>query len=141
MCCFIYYLPPSLKVKICTLLLELACNIFSGFFGLVHKLLKMILDSITQCYFPNIFWEHMSKWIIHIKILVCVVLAAQLCPTPRETSRLLCPWNSPGKILEWVAMPSFRGSSWPRDGTQVSSIAGKFFTKGKTREGLIKILG
>ena len=31
------------------------------------------------------------------------------------------------RILEWVAMPSFRGSSQPRDGTQVSHIAGRFF--------------
>ena len=31
-------------------------------------------------------------------------------------------------ILEWVAMPFFRGSSWPRDGTWVSCIAGRFFT-------------
>ena len=28
----------------------------------------------------------------------------------------------------WVAMPSSRGSSWPRDRTQVSRIAGRFFT-------------
>ena len=28
------------------------------------------------------------------------------------------------RILEWVAMPSFRGSSQPRDQTQVSHIAG-----------------
>jgi len=32
------------------------------------------------------------------------------------------------RILEWVAMPSSRGSSQPRDGTQVSHIAGGFFT-------------
>ena len=31
-------------------------------------------------------------------------------------------------ILEWVAMPSSRGSSRPRDQTQVSCIAGRFFT-------------
>ena len=30
------------------------------------------------------------------------------------------------RILEWVAMPSCRGSSQPRDGTQVSRIAGRF---------------
>ena len=36
--------------------------------------------------------------------------------------------NSPGKILEWVAMPSSRGSSQPRDRIQVSCIAGGFFT-------------
>ena len=32
------------------------------------------------------------------------------------------------RILEWVAMPSSRGSSWPRDWTQVSCIAGGVFT-------------
>ena len=31
------------------------------------------------------------------------------------------------RILEWVAMPSFRRSSQPRDWTQVSCIAGRFF--------------
>ena len=30
-------------------------------------------------------------------------------------------------ILEWVAFPSFRRSSQPRDQTQVSHIAGGFF--------------
>ena len=32
------------------------------------------------------------------------------------------------RILEWVAYPFFRGSSWPRDRTGVSCIAGRFFT-------------
>ena len=32
------------------------------------------------------------------------------------------------RILEWVAMPSSRGSSQPRNGTQISHIAGRFFT-------------
>ena len=32
------------------------------------------------------------------------------------------------RILEWVAMPSSRGSSRPRDQTQVSCIAVRFFT-------------
>ena len=31
------------------------------------------------------------------------------------------------RILEWVAMPSSRGSSQPRDGTQVSCVAGECF--------------
>ena len=31
-------------------------------------------------------------------------------------------------VLEWVDMPSSRGSSQPRDQTQVSHIAGRFFT-------------
>ena len=32
------------------------------------------------------------------------------------------------RILEWIAMPSSRGPSQPRDQTQVSRIAGGFFT-------------
>ena len=31
------------------------------------------------------------------------------------------------RVLEWVAMPSSRGSSRPRDQTRVSCIAGRFF--------------
>ena len=38
------------------------------------------------------------------------------------------------KMLEWVAIPSSRGSSQPRDQTQVSRIAGGFFTIWATRE-------
>ena len=38
------------------------------------------------------------------------------------------------RILEWVAIPFSRGFSWPRDRTQVSSIAGRFFTIWATRE-------
>ena len=37
-------------------------------------------------------------------------------------------------ILEWVAFPFSRGSSQPRDWTQVSHIAGGFFTSWATRE-------
>ena len=37
-------------------------------------------------------------------------------------------------LLEWVAMPSSRGSSWLMDWTQVSCIAGGFFTVWATRE-------
>ena len=33
------------------------------------------------------------------------------------------------RILEWVAFPFSRGSSQPRDRTQVSRIAGAFFTR------------
>ena len=32
------------------------------------------------------------------------------------------------RILEWAAILFFRGSSQPRDQTQVSTIVGRFFT-------------
>ena len=38
------------------------------------------------------------------------------------------------RVLEWVAMPSSRGSSQPRDRTQASRIAGGFFTVWATQE-------
>ena len=38
------------------------------------------------------------------------------------------------RILEWVAFPFSRGSSQPRDQTQVSCIAGGFFTSWVIRE-------
>ena len=50
------------------------------------------------------------------------------------------PWNYTihgilqARILEWVAFPFSRGSSQPSDRTQVSHIAGRFFTSWATRE-------
>ena len=41
---------------------------------------------------------------------------------------------SQARILEWVAIPFSRGSSWPRDWTQVSGIAGGFFAIWATKE-------
>ena len=38
------------------------------------------------------------------------------------------------RVLEWVAISFSRGSSWPRDQTQVSCIAGRRFTLWATRE-------
>ena len=38
------------------------------------------------------------------------------------------------RILEWVAIPFSRGSFQPKDWTQVSHTAGKFFTVWATRE-------
>ena len=38
------------------------------------------------------------------------------------------------RILEWIAFPYSRGSSQPRDRTQVSHIAGGFFTSWATRK-------
>ena len=62
-----------------------------------------------------------------VKKLYVLCLVTQLCFS--LSMRIL-----QARILEWVAMPSFRGSSLPRDWTQVSCIAGGFFTIWTTRE-------
>ena len=41
------------------------------------------------------------------------------------------------RILEWVAVPFSKGSSQPDDWTQVSYIAGGFFSSWATREAQI----
>ena len=57
-----------------------------------------------------------------------------LCESRSVMSDSLQPhWNSvhgilQARILKWVAFPSSRGSSPPRDQTQVSRIAGGLFT-------------
>ena len=56
------------------------------------------------------------------------------CEPPGKPHGLSSPWNSPGQNMEWVAFPFSRGSSQPRDRTQVSCIAGGFFTSWATRE-------
>ena len=43
------------------------------------------------------------------------------------------------RIREWVAISFSRGSSQPRDQTQVSCTAGRFFTDRTTREALITL--
>ena len=48
--------------------------------------------------------------------------------------RLYSPWNFPVQDIEVVAFPFSRGSSQPRDRTQVSHIAGRIFTSWATRE-------
>ena len=45
------------------------------------------------------------------------------------------------RILEWLAVAFSRGSSWPRNHTRVSCIAGGFFTSWATREAHFMDLG
>ena len=45
-----------------------------------------------------------------------------------DSLRLMAYGILQARILEWVAFPFSRGSSQPRDQTQVSHIADRFFT-------------
>jgi len=69
---------------------------------------------------------------------VCV-LVAQLYLTLWDPIDCSLPGSSvhgilQARILEWVALPSSRGSSQPRDWTWLSCVAGEFFTIWATRE-------
>ena len=99
----------------------------------------LVRQTLVNKYFllNNLRDLHVSKvyeW--HCYSVLCLV--AQLCPIlwdPLDCSPAgLSMGILQARILEWVAMPSSRGSSQPRDQTQVSRIASRFFTSWVTRE-------
>ena len=83
--------------------------------------------SSSPMYSPH---EHVC---VCVRVHVCV-LVTQSCPTLCDTLDCSLPGSSvhgilQARILEWVAIPFFRGSSLtsqPRDQTWASHIAGRF---------------
>ena len=70
------------------------------------------------------------------------VYVSQSCQTPYDPMDYSLPGSSvhgilQARILERVAISFSRGSSWPRDQTQVSCIADRFFTVWANREALV----
>ena len=99
------------------------------------------------CMTQNIHFQNYSSHCI--KLLSCteVNLAAaaakslQSCPTLCDPMDCSLPGFSvhgilQARILQWVAIPFSRGSSWPRDWIWISCTAGRFFTIWATREAL-----
>ena len=88
---------------------------------------KLILQRtfFLKTYILNFYWS-----IVDLKVKVRV---AQSCPMLCDPKDYTVPGIFQAKILEWVAFPFSRGSSPPRDWTQVSHIAGEFFTSWATR--------
>ena len=80
-------------------------------------------------------------WNIEPLLMLCLV--TQSCLTLCDPMDCSPPGSSvhgilQARILEWFAMPSSRGSSQPRDRTQVSHIADGFFAVCATKEALIE---
>ena len=84
---------------------------------------------------PRRYWDiylSMSQE-LDISMEEVEVLVDQLCPTLCDPMDDSPPGSSvygisQARILEWVAIPFSRGSSLPRDWTQVSCFAGRIFT-------------
>ena len=60
----------------------------------------------------------------------CLTLCDPICSLPGSSVHGILQ----ARILEWVAIPFSRGSSWPRDWTWASCTAGRCFTIWATRE-------
>ena len=97
-------------------------KLWASFFASLHlgfliwKKRKMITQASQHC------WHHYH---------VCLV--TQSCPTLCNPLGYSPPGSSvliilQARILEWAAVSFSRGSSWPRGWTQVSYVAGIFFT-------------
>ena len=66
--------------------------------------------------------------LLGVCIISCVCMHAQSCPTLCNPMDCSPPGSSvhgisQARILEWVAISSSRGSSWPRDRTHVSCVS------------------
>ena len=81
------------------------------------------------------------NWGLQLAIFIPLKnLVTQLCLTLCDPMDCSLPGSSvhgifQARILEWIAISFSRGSSQPRDQTQVSHIVGRFFTIWATREG------
>ena len=97
--------------------LVLLINLWSG----ISVSLKLWLSLFFQyCHF-SIYWKPYYT----VKVI-------QSCPTLCDPMDCIVHGILQARILEWVAFPFSRGSSQPRDQTQVSHIAGEFFTSWAT---------
>ena len=87
------------------------------------------LKSSSYCY----------KWLDFILFFKSESEVTQSCPTLCDPMDCSLQGSSVHRILqagilEWVALPSSRGSSWPKDQTGVSHTAGRLFIIWTTRE-------
>ena len=83
----------------------------------VHRIVQArILEWVAICF---------SNACMHAKSLQSCLTVR---PNGQQPTRLLCPWNSPGKNTAVGSHSLLQRVFWPRDGTRVSCIAGRFFT-------------
>ena len=80
---------------------------------------------------PLSLWECEVKW-SEVKVTL-------LCLTFCDPMNYTVHGILQARILEWVAFPFSRGSSQPRDWTQVSRIAGGFFTSWTTKKAPLRV--
>ena len=94
-----------------------------------HRILQTyyVLCEVTSC--SKIFSHCISRSLSKKgKRKVCEVKVTQSRLTLCHHMEYTVHGILQARIVEWVAFPFSRGSSQPRDQTQVSCIAGGFFT-------------
>ena len=79
----------------------------------------------------SLLLEALKTWKWKLIALLCLTLCDPMDGSPPGSS---VHGILQARILEWVTIFFSKGSSWPRDWTQVSCIAVRFFTLWATRE-------
>ena len=87
--------------------------------SVVHILVGLFLESLNS--FIELFVHLDVPFLITITLKVKVKVA-QSCPTHCDPMDSMVHGILQARILKWVAFPFIRGSSQPRDQTQVSCI-------------------
>ena len=104
---------------------------------LKEQVLKKNLFLVPSSLFSwNLYWAFtFDSWRYVFKIpLLSEVKVIQSCPALCDPVDYTVHGILQARILEWVAFPFAKESSQPRDWTQVSGIAGRFFTSWATRK-------
>ena len=83
---------------------------------------------IIYHYFPHRLTLYLTHHQCSITMYRMKVKAIQPCPNICSTMDYTVRGILQARMLEWVAFPFSRGTSQPRDQTQVPHIAGRFFT-------------
>ena len=86
-----------------------------------------------ECFILFITWCKTIQFLSFLWRRKVKVKVTQLCPTLCDPTDSTVHGILQARILEWVAFPFSRGSSELRDQTEVSQIAGGFFTSWATR--------
>ena len=73
-------------------------------------------------------WSERGALFVYTLLLCCEVMSDSCHPLDCNPAGSSVYRISQTRILEWAVISFFRGSSWPRNGTRVSDIAGGFFT-------------
>ena len=136
-----YYSPLRILCRLLSLSTEEYSN--SQRMEILHKVLEHYLVS-TEVYFSMEPLLGYFAWVVnfyfkkYLDFRVCM-LVTQSCLTLCNPMNCSPPGSSvhgilQARILEWFTISFSRVSSWPRDWTCVSCIAGRCFTVWATRE-------
>ena len=86
------------------------------------------------------FWTCKDLWMLLWKCYMLSHVWFFVIPWTVTRQAPLCPWTSPGKNTGVGGHSLLQGSSWPRDWTRVSCIAGRFFTWAMSAPRTVKIV-